>query len=32
MSFLKNIDHDKYNVENISYKTFICKDCTKKKD
>ena len=28
--FLKNIDHDRYNIDDITYKTFICKDCTKK--
>ena len=29
-NFLKNIDHDIYNIDDITYKTFICKDCTKK--
>ena len=30
MSFLKNIDNSNYNLNNLTYKTFICKDCTKK--
>ena len=28
MSFLKNIEHGRYNIDNISFKTFICKDCS----
>ena len=31
MSFLKNIDHEKYDIYNIVYKTYTCKDCSKKK-
>ncbi len=31
MSFLKNINHEKYDINNIKFKTFICKDCTQKK-
>jgi len=31
MSFLKKIDNSNYNIDNIVYKTFICKDCSKKK-
>ena len=30
MGFLKNIDHTAYKLDDINYKTFICKDCTKK--
>ena len=30
MSFLKNIDHSRYKIEDIVYKTFICDDCTQK--
>jgi hypothetical protein len=30
MSFLKEIDHSKYKIENIVYKTFICDDCNAK--
>ena len=29
-NFLKNVEHDRYNIDDITYKTFICKDCTKK--
>ena len=29
-NFLKNVEHDRYNIDDIKYKTFICKDCTKK--
>ena len=31
MSFLKNIDHSKYVVDDITYKTFTCDDCSSKK-
>ena len=31
MSFLKNINHEKYDINNITFKTFTCKDCTQKK-
>ena len=31
MSFLKNIEHDKYDIDKIVYKTYTCKDCTQKK-
>ena len=31
MSFLKNINHEKYDINNIKFKTFTCKDCTQKK-
>ena len=31
MSFLKNIDHSRYNIDNIVYTTYTCKDCTQKK-
>lgn len=31
MSFLKNIDHSRYEVDKISYKLFTCDDCTAKK-
>ena len=30
MSFLKYIDHSAYDLNDINYSTFICKDCTKK--
>lgn len=28
MSFLKNIEHTRYNLDEIIFKTFICKDCS----
>ena len=28
MSFLKNIEHNRYDLDNIVFKTFICKDCS----
>ena len=31
MSFLKNIEHSKYDINDIKYKTFTCKDCSVKK-
>ena len=31
MSFLKNINCDRYKIEDIVYKTFTCDDCTAKK-
>jgi hypothetical protein len=30
MVFLKGIDHSKYKIDNITYKTFICKDYNSK--
>ena len=28
MVFLKNIEHTRYDIDNITFKTFICKDCS----
>jgi len=28
MSFLKNIEHSRYDIDNITFKTFTCKDCS----
>lgn len=31
MSFLKNINHEIYDLNNLKFKTFTCKDCSQKK-
>mgnify|MGYP000845552194 FL=1 len=28
MSFLKNVEHSRYDLDNIAFKTFVCKDCS----
>ena len=34
MSFLKNVEHSRYNIDDLKFQTFICKDCStgKKKE